>query len=126
MARARSLPVTMNGDVYSITRPMYRTAAKLKPGDRYFLLVWPEGLEQSISLSAAEHGMGRVRGALDVEVIDVRGDVVIERTWTWNFPSLKREGYTNSIPPRGRGWVMADDSHDKFTVYQRERDWKVV
>ena len=63
---------------------------------------------------------------VEVEVIAVHGAVVTERTRTKNYPSLKRAGYTNSIPPRGRGWKMVDNSHDKYTTYERKRRWPVV
>jgi hypothetical protein len=112
--------------ILSIDRPRNPAPKMGHKGKHYWLVVWPDGLEQWVELNPLYLGKGRIRGALEVEIVDVRDNLVIEQTWTWNFPSLKRDGYTNSIPPRGRGWVMADDSHDKFTVYRRERDWAVV
>ena len=122
----RSLPLTLGDQVVPVLRTRRGKPIKCEKGDRYFLVVWPDGLENRVFLEEHWFGSGRIRGALEVGVIDLRNGFVIEETRTRNQPSLKRYLYTCSVPPPGRGWSMADDSHDKFTTWARLRDWAVL
>jgi hypothetical protein len=108
-----------------VQRAPRRKRAVFEPGDKYFLVVWPDGLEQYIWMSRFAFGSARVRGALEVHVLAKCGSVLVEETATMNRPSLKREWTTNIIRPRGRGWTLHDSSNDKHDVWRRDRSWDV-
>jgi hypothetical protein len=98
---------------------------EVQVGDRYWLRVWDDGSEQAVFIDA-DHG-DWVRGLVSVTVIEVCDDgSVVEETYTRDLGSLKRYWWSQSVPPRGRGWTVHDMTDDKSTGWRRRRTWEVT
>jgi hypothetical protein len=131
---------------HMLARPTERRVLVGKPGERYLLHVWEDGLEQDISAQVppkwrmrfwvrgnaravtAPVAWHQIGGAVTVTVVLAATDgTVIERATTRNAED--HDGATlviSPVRPRGQGWSLFDHSHDKRTVWQRLRTWEVV
>ena len=99
---------------------------EVNAGDSFWLRVWSDGTEEAFHVSAQDCYQS-TRGLLHVSVLEVERDgAVTEEVRTCNAGSLKRDGWTKPVRPRGRGWEPQDLNNDKFSSWRRCRVWEVV